>query len=101
MLDTNEILIINIARAQNGAYEGVSWLKDYELPVGWIEVPKELEDVALLYLPWIEITIKNDTLIAVQKNPTPPKILVDDPPPDISEQIKLYISEQVNAFISR
>ena len=66
------MLIIEINALENGAHRNQESPFILEAPSGWIEVPKELEEEAMSYLPFIVLDIdENGALIGVSQGEVP------------------------------
>ena len=74
------MLIVELESRANGArgnmrYNAVP--EDFTPPEGWAVVPENLEEEALGYLPFIELTVEDGAITAVAQGPIP-----EPAPPD-------------------
>ena len=77
------MLAIDLNAMKNGAHNNLCYdtvPNGYTLPEGWAIVPKELEEEAVGYLPFIELTLEDGAITGVAKGPTP-----GPAPPDLEE----------------
>lgn len=69
------MLIIELAPLQNGAHRNQICALA-KPPAGWATVPQELEEEAVGYLPFIDLTVENGEITAVAQGAIP------EPEPD-------------------
>ena len=77
------MLAIDLNAMKNGAHNNLCYdtvPNGYTLPEGWAIVPKELEEEAVGYLPFIELTLEDGAITGVAQGPIP-----EPAPPDLEE----------------
>ncbi len=62
------MIIINKTPLQNGAYQNQISSDELPIPDGWVAIPNELEDIALQFLPFLDITIEGGVIISITEN---------------------------------
>jgi hypothetical protein len=86
------MLIVELQAQSNGARGNMRYDLDAPpVPEGWAAVPEELEEKALAYLPFLELTVEAGVITAVAPGERP----AEDPAPqpDDLTQIQLAVAE--------
>lgn len=65
------MLIIELKPLENGTHRNQTWDSFMDVPEGWAKVPPELEDKAMSFLPFIELTVEGGAITDVSQGTIP------------------------------
>lgn len=77
------MLVLELEQRPNGAHNNLRYEtvpEDFTPPEGWAVVPQEMEEAAVGYLPFIQLTVEDGVITGVAQGPIP-----EPAPPDLEE----------------
>ena len=91
------MLVLELKQRPNGAHNNLRYEtvpEDFTPPEGWAIVPENLEDEALGYLPFIDLTVEDGIITAVAQGPIP------EPAPPDPENVAAEVRARRNELLT-
>lgn len=91
------MLVLELKQRPNGAHNNLRYEtvpEDFTPPEGWAIVPENLEDEALGYLPFIDLTVEDGIITAVAQGPIP------EPAPPDPENVAAEVRAKRNELLA-